>query len=227
MNVRFGSPLRIAMACVLGLTFSYKALALPLDERPPSFDLPLRGGGHVSLNDYSGQLVLVQLWNSHCAACGQSLSWLSAVQARYAARGLRVLLIDSDAAATAPALPFPVALDPAQQVAHAYHLKRMPDSFLIGRNGKLLLEYDTFQRSDRPRLDALMQVAMYGRPQPQPWLHPRVPATAPAAQVAQLPQRHGQHPEAAFLAALPSPAAVRWSDQTSGDDASSELSSSR
>lgn len=111
----------------------------------PDFSLKtLENGETVSLADYRGRVVIVNLWASWCGPCRAEMPALQMVYAAQQARGLEVLAInstvqDSEAAAGAFVqefhLTFPVLLDQTGEVGQRYRLLSLPSTFFIDRKG--------------------------------------------------------------------------------------------
>ncbi|MES2741973.1 MAG: TlpA disulfide reductase family protein [Pseudomonadota bacterium] len=148
------------------LLWAGQALALDKGASAPAFDL--QGvSGPVSLAAYQGKLVYVDFWASWCGPCRQSFPWMNEMQAKYGAQGLQVVAINldaknSDARAFLEANPaqFAVAFDPAGGVPRGYGLKGMPSSYLIGKDGKLIMEHMGFKAADRAVLEEAIKSAL-------------------------------------------------------------------
>ena len=125
------------------------------EPRPaPGFTLPTRDGT-VSLEGLRGKVVLVDFWASWCAPCRQSFPWLREMGSRYGAQGLEVVAIDldkdrrlADAFLIELAPTFTVAFDPQGKTAEAFGVEAMPSSFLVGRDGRLLVSHPGFDSKD-------------------------------------------------------------------------------
>jgi cytochrome c biogenesis protein CcmG, thiol:disulfide interchange protein DsbE len=110
----------------------------------PEFTLPSREGGEFSLADQRGQVVIINLWASWCPPCRAELPALERLHVEYTGRGLVVVGInaaDQDDRAAADALlrelgiTFPIVFDASGQASHAYQLRSLPSTFVVGRDG--------------------------------------------------------------------------------------------
>ena len=110
----------------------------------PDFALEDLSGETVSLADYRGQVVIVNLWASWCGPCRAEMPALQSVYESLSAEGLVVLAVNSTAQdteeaarafVTEHALTFPVLLDRADSVSQAYRLRSLPSTFIVDRQG--------------------------------------------------------------------------------------------
>lgn len=98
----------------------------------------------VRLSDLEGQVVLVNFWASWCAECRTEQDTLNRLWARYRDAGLVVVGVDfQDAAEDARAFlsqhgtTYPVVVDRDSETALAYGVRGIPETFLVGSDGKL------------------------------------------------------------------------------------------
>jgi peroxiredoxin len=110
----------------------------------PDFTLETPEGEALSLADFRGQVVVVNLWASWCLPCRAEMPALEGVYAENRARGLAVLAVNSthqDRADAAVAfaedlgLTFPILLDPQGAVSRRYLLRALPTTFFVDRRG--------------------------------------------------------------------------------------------
>lgn len=159
---------RFAFAALMTMSFTGNALALDAGQRAVDFSLP-GTQGPVSLADRAGSVVYVDFWASWCGPCRESFSWMNSMQQKYRSKGLRVIAINLDARradawkflAEHPAA-FTVAFDGTGKTPDIYGVKGMPTSFLVGRDGKIVLRHTGFKASDRQQLEKQIQAALEG-----------------------------------------------------------------
>jgi thiol-disulfide isomerase/thioredoxin len=154
---------------LLGLFWVFAApaaLALDVGQSAPAVELPGLPAA-VKLADLQGKLVYLDFWASWCGPCKQSFPWMNEMQARYGARGLKVVAINLDARredadkflAEVPAR-FVVAFDAKGDSARRYAIKGMPTSVLIGPAGQVLAIHNGFRDSQRGELEAAIVAAL-------------------------------------------------------------------
>ncbi len=110
----------------------------------PDFTLENAGGVLITLSDFRGKPVLVNLWASWCGPCRQEMPAIQRTFDAYKARGFTVLAVnvtsqDSEAAAMQfveeHELTFPILLDRTGEVAALYENRALPSSFFVDPNG--------------------------------------------------------------------------------------------
>ncbi len=145
------------------------ALAVEPGQAAPDFELPGRTSV-VRLADYRGKIVYLDFWASWCGPCKKSFPWMNDIQARYGAKGLRVIGLNvdqkpADAAAflAQVAAKFDIAFDAGGQAPRAYGVKGMPTSILIGPDGRVLAVHTGFRDDQRDELERKI-VAALARP---------------------------------------------------------------
>lgn len=133
----------------------------------PTFSLPNAQGALVSPTTLRGKVILVDFWASWCLPCLKSFPWLSDIQTKYRDKGLVIVGINMDktpvdAEKFLKRVPhdFTIAYDPTGDAAKAYNLKTMPSSYLVNRQGALILQHDGFRDTDKESLEASILAAL-------------------------------------------------------------------
>lgn len=142
-----------------GLTRDPRAIDSPLPGRPaPTFALPVFAPGEapldrpvgdtVDLAKLRGRVVVVNFWASWCLACRDEHAALSNVARDYAAQPVSfvgALYQDSPANGTKwiaemGGQSYPSVVDRGARTAIDYGLYGVPETFLVGRDGRIALK---------------------------------------------------------------------------------------
>lgn len=140
-------------------------LALPARAEPVSFKDP--EGRTVSLADFAGKVVLLDLWATWCAPCVQELPRLEALHRELAPKGLAVAALSIDRGGWPKVRWFlqrnglsdlPVYLDEERAVPQALDVTAIPAALLYDRGGRLIRRIDGPHdwAAERARLEALL-----------------------------------------------------------------------
>ena len=126
----------------------------------------------LSLEAHRGKVVLVDFWASWCSPCRQAFPWLNAMQAKYADDGLVIIGVNvdeefDDAQRFLDSVPahFELVYDPQGKLAREFDVQAMPSSYIIGRNGKVVMQHFGFlsrktAQYEQALIDALTQPAV-------------------------------------------------------------------
>jgi cytochrome c biogenesis protein CcmG, thiol:disulfide interchange protein DsbE len=120
------------------------------NSRPPHVGSPAKefsvtDSDHtVNLNQYRGQVVLVNFWATWCPPCVEELPSLMTLQERMKGRGLVVVGVSIDVDGDAyhrflklHGINFVTVRDPDQKVAGMYGTSGWPETYIIDRQGVL------------------------------------------------------------------------------------------
>lgn len=159
------NPLVPLLLLVLGVALIAASVYFLLQDTPPQTDLtavPAQvnypapeltlsdlAGTSVSLADYRGQVVLVNLWATWCPPCKEEMPTLEAFYRKYQSQGFVIVAInDGDPTedviqfAQEYGLTFPVWLDPTYiATEQAFKTLSLPSSFVIDREGTIVLSW--------------------------------------------------------------------------------------
>lgn len=116
--------------------------AVAVAEVAPDFTLKSLQGNNLRLEEYRGQVVLINFWASWCGPCRQEMPLLDRLHQRYRETGFAVLGVNVEGKIK-PAqelvdktkVTFPVLIDADQKVSELYNLEAMPSTVVVDRNG--------------------------------------------------------------------------------------------
>ena len=101
----------------------------------------------VSLASYKGTLVLLNVWATWCQPCKVEMPSMERLHRLYGAKGLAIVAVSIDAPGKEKDVAayvlrqgytFDVVHDPDGEIQHAYQTTGVPESFVIGTDGKII-----------------------------------------------------------------------------------------
>ncbi len=109
----------------------------------PNFSLPGFEGKKVSLTDFKGKVVLLNIWATWCAPCVAEMPSMEKLYQELKGEDFELLAIsvdESGAEAVKPfmdkhKLGFPVLLDTMGEIKNLYQATGIPESFIIDKDG--------------------------------------------------------------------------------------------
>lgn len=144
------------LALLVGAGWLVRGRFLPVDVGSPAPEVLATdsAGRTVRLSDLRGQVVLLNVWATWCVPCQVEMPSMERLYRRLGPEGLRVVAVSIDAApgqlgamgyaggdpwrfARELGLTFDVWRQPSARVQRDYHASGVPESYLIGRDGKI------------------------------------------------------------------------------------------
>lgn len=121
----------------------------PLKESPqegylaPGFTVPDLTGKMVSLSDFRGKVVLVNIWATWCGPCRMEVPSLDRLYQLRRDREFEILAVSVDRSSSSRVgefvaryqMSFPVVHDSRGQVGRKYWARNVPSSFLVDKRG--------------------------------------------------------------------------------------------
>jgi peroxiredoxin len=135
----------ITTACLTGtLLLSAGSQATAVGGSAPDFTLKSKSGKNIKLNEYRGDVVMINFWASWCGPCRQEMPALEQLYSKYKDLGFVILGVNIDedsnkAVNLLSKIPvsFPILFDNAKKVSDLYGVSAMPTTFLLDRDGNL------------------------------------------------------------------------------------------
>jgi len=127
------------------ISFFTPLLSAAVDQSlAPDFTLKSNSGENLRLNEYRGQVVMLNFWASWCAPCRQEMPHLAKLHTAYAPMGFQLLGInvdenieDAKKALDKLNVPFPVLFDQENSTAELYNVDAMPTTIIIDKDGNI------------------------------------------------------------------------------------------
>lgn len=115
----------------------------------PVFSLLDDRGTSVSLRQYHGHIILMNLWASWCPPCRAEMPDLQRLSQQYTSAGLIVIGVNegespdrAHAFAQSLGIRFPIWIDDQQRYGRLYAALGMPTTVVIGRDGTVVKGFD-------------------------------------------------------------------------------------
>lgn len=126
----------------------FSAVPVKVDYSAPQLDLTDLSGKSVSLDDYLGKVVLVNLWATWCPPCREEMPTLQKFYEKYKDKGFVLIAIDQEETQDVVSpfvaefgLTFPVWLDLEYLAEREFNTSNLPSSYVIDRAGTVRLTW--------------------------------------------------------------------------------------
>jgi len=114
-----------------------------VDRPAPDFSLPLLDGRKTRLSDYTGQVVLLNIWATWCPPCLSEMPSLEKLYQKFKDEDFQILAVSIDTMGTDVVAPFiknhnlsfPVLIDSKGTITRLYRTTGVPESFIINKKG--------------------------------------------------------------------------------------------
>ncbi|HET7657820.1 MAG TPA: TlpA disulfide reductase family protein [Bacillales bacterium] len=122
----------------------------PHRYQAPDFSLRTMDGKEISIKDFRGRYVLLNMWASWCGPCQKEAPELVRLNKKFAPHltvigvnmtSQELSLQDVKKFVKHYGVDFPVLLDSKGRVMNSYGVKVLPTSFVIGKNGFVLRQF--------------------------------------------------------------------------------------
>ena len=109
----------------------------------PGFTLPDIDGNMVSLSDYKGKIVLLNIWATWCPPCVAEMPSMEKLYQELKGEDFEILAVSIDATGSNVVAPFmkkhklsfPALTDTQGTIKDLYQTTGVPESFIIGKDG--------------------------------------------------------------------------------------------
>ena len=138
--------LLVALAFVI--VYSVQDHVVGVGDGAPNFKVKTETGAVMSPKDFGGKLLVLNFWASWCAPCVQEIPSLNQFQKMFASQGVVVLGVNVDSKEDLYRnmlhrfqVSFQTVRDPEENINYRYGTYKVPESYIIDRNGKVLQKY--------------------------------------------------------------------------------------
>jgi cytochrome c biogenesis protein CcmG/thiol:disulfide interchange protein DsbE len=130
------------------IVYSMQEHIVMAGDSAPSFRVKTETGAVLTQRDFGGKLLVLNFWASWCAPCIQEMPSLNEFQKMFASQGVVVLGVNVDRRVDLYRnmlnkfqISFQTVRDPEENINYRYGSYKIPESYIIGRNGKVLQKY--------------------------------------------------------------------------------------
>jgi thiol-disulfide isomerase/thioredoxin len=130
------------------IVYSVQDHVVGVGDSAPNFRVKTDSGAVMSPRDFGGKVLILNFWASWCAPCVQEMPSLNQIQKMFASQGLVVLGVNVDSKEDSYRnmlkrfqVSFQTVRDPEENINYRYGTYKIPESYIIDRNGKVLQKY--------------------------------------------------------------------------------------
>lgn len=117
-----------------------------MGQPAPDFTFPDLHGKEVSLSDYRGKVVLVNIWATWCGPCRDEMPSMQRLYERLKGKDFEILAVSIDSTGSKAVAPFmeelnltfPALLDPEGKIRTLYGITGVPESYVVDKKGILV-----------------------------------------------------------------------------------------
>jgi cytochrome c biogenesis protein CcmG/thiol:disulfide interchange protein DsbE len=130
----------------LGLKLKPEIFPVEVGSSAPTFEATdLATGRRVTLANYKGQVILLNIWATWCEPCKVEMPSLEQLQKELGPQGLKIVAVSIDEGspdvvrqyARDLGLTFGILHDQSGRIKQSYQTTGVPESFIINREGKI------------------------------------------------------------------------------------------
>ena len=173
----------VVMTAIFGVALAIKLRPqldlLEIGSKAPGFDaMDLRSNRPVTVDDYRGKVVLLNIWATWCPPCRDEMPSMERLHKKLAGTDFRIAAVSVDGDVFYPAeqkgpteimafagqlgLTFDILHDQSGAIRRAYDIFGVPESFVIDRDGVIVKRIIGAADWDAPVNEALIRSLLDG-----------------------------------------------------------------
>lgn len=119
------------------------------------------------VGEFQGELTLVDFWASWCGPCQASFPWMNEMKKKYPSLTIIAVNLDENREDAEKFLndvdsDFKIIFDPKGDLAEKYRVDGMPSSYLIDKNGNVVIQHVGFFSENTSDYEADIQRVLGG-----------------------------------------------------------------
>lgn len=165
-TIAVGSVMALVFGTALAVKIRPQIDLIRVGSRAPAFHATdVATGRPVTLEQYRGRVVLLNVWATWCEPCRVEMPSLERLSRRLGSDAFRVVAVsiddDADSVVAAYArqlgLSFDILHDPSAAIRQAYQATGVPESWVINRDGVIIKKVIGASEWDAPVNEALIR----------------------------------------------------------------------
>ncbi len=159
----------LATIAFLALIFLFTTQPVAAKSTPAYGADFLDDGGAFTLDQFKGEVVLINVWATWCGPCKQEMPELNAIFEEFAGQGLKVIGVSIDRMQSDAALKqfaadhgatYTLAKDPKDQFSTTFRTSGVPVTLLIDRSGNIAYQWQGELKTGSAENRQLIQAAL-------------------------------------------------------------------
>ena len=145
--LQLGAVVLLAGLCYV-VADSHRERLVSVGDSAPRFEVTTDRGVKLSRNEFGGKILVVNFWATWCPPCVEEMPSLQAMAKQLGPKGVVVLgvSVDRNEATykrflTQAGIQFQTARDPDANISAEYGTFKYPETYVIGRDGKVLQKH--------------------------------------------------------------------------------------
>ena len=139
-----------ALLAALGfvVVWSMQEHIVGVGDTAPNFTISTSAGDQMTPRNFGGKVLVLNFWASWCAPCVEEAPSLNQFAKTFKDSGVVVLGVSVDRNEQLYqnfvkrfGLSYPMARDPQENLSYRYGTYKIPESYIIDRNGKVVRKY--------------------------------------------------------------------------------------
>jgi cytochrome c biogenesis protein CcmG, thiol:disulfide interchange protein DsbE len=138
----------LLVVLALVIVYSVQDHVVGVGDTAPEFRVKTDSGAVITPKDFGGKVLILNFWASWCAPCVQEMPSLNQIQQMFGPQGLVVLGVNVDSKEELYRnmlkrfqITFQTVRDPEENINYRYGTYKIPESYIIDRNGKVVQKY--------------------------------------------------------------------------------------
>ena len=153
----------------MGSTEATGETGVNVGDVPPPFVLPNLDGEEMTLSDFEGKVVVLDLWATWCPPCREEIPFLIELYDEFEEQGLEIVGIGLDQGGATDLAPFVdkngvdyTILVGNRSIGDAYKVSGIPTTLIIGRDGRIAAKHIGFSNELRPEMRSEIETLLGG-----------------------------------------------------------------